>query len=88
MFQDMLWRSWGWLLILSLASTAIAFSVTQGIAGPLAGAAILFLAYMKARLILARYLGLAESPSWYRGFKLVIGGYMILLLLIYLIPEI
>ncbi len=74
-------------MILSLTTTAIAYSVTRGIAGPIAGAAILFLAYMKARLILARYLGLAEAPSWYRGFNLVIGGYMLLLLLLYLLPE-
>lgn len=86
--QDRLWRSWIWLLVLSLASTALALSITAGIAGPLAGAAILFLAYMKARLILARYLSLAEAPTWYRGFRLVIGGYMLLLLALYLIPEI
>lgn len=87
MLQDRLWRSWIWLLLLCLTSTAVALSVTAGIAGPLAGAVILFLAYMKARLILARYLGLAEAPTWYRGFKLAIGGYMLLLLALYLSPE-
>ena len=88
MLRDRLWRSWIWLLGLSLASTATALSVTAGIAGPLAGVVILFLAYMKSRLILSRYLGLAEAPTWHRGFNLVIAIYMLLLLALYLIPEI
>lgn len=87
MLRDRLWRSWIWLLVWSLASTAIAVAITQDLAGASAGAAILLLAYLKARLILARYLGLAEAPSWFSGFKLAIGGYMLLLLLLYLIPE-
>lgn len=88
MLRDRLWRSWVWLLLLSLASTVVAVIVASGAAGSLAGAVILFLAYMKARLILSCYLGLVEAPTWYRGFKLVIGGYMILLLVLYLVPVI
>ncbi|TQV78540.1 cytochrome C oxidase subunit IV family protein [Denitrobaculum tricleocarpae] len=83
-FQNRLWWCWVWLLTLSLTTTAIAYFVTRGITGPIAGAAILFLAYMKARLILARYLGLAEAPSWYRGLNLLIAIYMVLLLALYL----
>ncbi|MEX3007834.1 cytochrome C oxidase subunit IV family protein [Hoeflea sp. TYP-13] len=83
---DVLWRSWGWLLALSFGSTAAALAVDTGDAGHVAGAAILMLAYFKARLILSHYLGLAEAPFWLRGFNLAIGLFMALLLALYLIP--
>ncbi|WP_282610957.1 hypothetical protein [Pelagibius sp. Alg239-R121] len=72
---------------MSLASTVAAFSVSAGLAGPFAGSVILLLAYLKARVVLAQYLGLSAAPFWYRGFKLVIGGYMLLLLSLYVIPN-
>ncbi|NIA69714.1 nitric oxide reductase F protein [Pelagibius litoralis] len=83
---DSLWRGWAGLLILSLASTLAAQWVGAGIATPLIGALILALAYFKARLILSRYLGLAATPFWNRGFGMVLGGYMAGLLVLYLIP--
>ena len=88
MIRDILWRSWAWLLALSLASTAAALAVESGGSSRLAGAVILLLAYLKARLILANYLGLAGAPSWLRGFNLVIGLFMALLLALYLIPAV
>ena len=87
LFYDPLCRAWAWLLLLSLLSTAAALSVSAGLAGPLAGAAILALALLKARLILARYLGLSRTPYWRRGFDWVLGGYMLGLLTLYLIPA-
>ncbi|GAB4361573.1 MAG: hypothetical protein Kow00114_16180 [Kiloniellaceae bacterium] len=84
MLHDTLWRSWIFLALLSLASTALAQLDASGIVQAIAGAAILTLAYFKARLILGRYLGLAEAPYWYRGFNLVTALYMILLLALYL----
>ena len=87
MTRDPLLRSWCLLLGFSLASTAAAISVDAGLLGPLAGTVILVLAYLKARLILANYLGLAGAPFWRRGFNLAIGLYMMLLMALYLIPE-
>lgn len=82
--RDTLWRAWIALALLSLASTAIAQWDTAGAAQAVAGAAILTLANLKARLILSRYLGLASAPYWQRGFNLVIALYMGLLLALYL----
>ncbi len=88
MTRDPLWRSWSLLLLFSLASTAAALSIEAGLNAPLAGVMILVLAHLKLRIILADYLGLSTAPFWLRGFKLVIGLYMLLLLGLYLIPEI
>lgn len=85
--NDSLWRAWAWLLLLSLASTGAALTVEAGFAGPLAGAAILAFGYLKARIILNRYLGLARTAFWRRGFSLVLGVYMLMLLGLYLIPS-
>lgn len=80
-------RAWLVLLALSAGSTALAIAVGAAPSGPLAqalGAAILGLAWTKARIVLARYLGLAAAPSWLRGFELVLGLYAALLLGLYL----
>jgi hypothetical protein len=81
-------RAWFWLMALSLATTALSLAVRHMPVPALAGAAILAIAYLKARLILASYLGLAATPFWRRGFDLAIGAYVILLLALYLVPEI
>lgn len=82
-------RAWIWLLALSLGSTVIASLVgtdrLEGPALPLAGAAILVLSWAKARIILDRYLGLAQAPFWHRGFSTVLGLYALGLLALYLI---
>jgi len=86
MLRDSLWRAWIALAVLSLASTALAQWDLAGLAQAVAGAAILTLAFFKARLILGRYLGLAAAPYWQSGFNLVIALYMGLLLALYLLP--
>ncbi|MGO4908060.1 hypothetical protein ACEN2J_06955 [Pseudorhodobacter sp. W20_MBD10_FR17] len=44
---------------------------------------ILLLAWAKARIIAARYLGLAQAPTYLRGFSLVLALFMAGLLGIY-----
>jgi hypothetical protein len=89
MHPDTITRAWIWLVALSLGSTAIAATVSagqvSGLGVTLAGSAILALAWAKARIILARYLGLAQAPFWHRGFSVVLGLYCIILLGLYLI---
>lgn len=81
-------RAWGLLLALSAASTGLAVAVTGGqLAGPAlsgAGAAILILAWAKARTILNAYLRLNEAPGFRRGFGLTLALYAGLLLALYL----
>ncbi len=78
----------GWLALLglSLCSTAISlWSFGATWQGP-AGAIILILAWLKARVILGRYLGLSAAPFWARGFGIALALYCALLLGLYLIP--
>lgn len=81
-------RAWALLLALSAASTGLAVAVTSGhITGAAlstAGAAILILAWAKARLILNAYLRLSEAPAFRRGFGLTLALYAALLLALYL----
>ena len=39
------------------------------------------------RLILTRYLGLANAPFWRRGFDVTLGLFVLLLLALYLVPA-
>jgi len=84
MLRDPLWRAWAALAVLSLLSTALTQLQDDAWLRAAAGTAILVLGYVKARLILGRYLGLAAAPYWYRGFTLVIALYMAGLLALYL----
>lgn len=87
--QPPLLRAWIWLMALSLGATAVAGALARGaVAGhgtTVAGAVILALAWAKARLILDRYLGLAEAPFWRRGMALVLAIYCLGLLGLYLL---
>ncbi len=80
-------RAWLMLLALSAASTALSVAVGAGaLAGPsatLGGAAILTIAWAKARTILNAYLRLADAPAFRRGFGLTLGLYALLLLGLY-----
>lgn len=49
-------------------------------------AAILLLALLKARLILARYLDLVRAPGWLAGATLVLAIWTLLAFAIYLAP--
>lgn len=61
--------AWVWLMLLSSASAALAAS---GIGGAALIAAALGLAGLKARIILAHYLGLAQAPAILSGFTLAL----------------
>lgn len=87
MTSDPLLRAWLGLLALSVASTVLSVAVPAAAPGmvlTLSGAAILALAWLKARLILARYLGLAAAPFWLRGFEITFALYTALLLALHL----
>ncbi|RKF13507.1 nitric oxide reductase F protein [Roseovarius spongiae] len=83
---DKLTFAWISLLVLSGATTIVAELVNLGFDPRVTGTLVLFLALMKARIILARYLGLAEAPSWRRGFNLALSLFCLLLLGLYLGP--
>ena len=85
MTRDPLFRAWFWLVLLSAASTAVALNLTE-LQVTVAGTIILTLAWLKARMILSRYLGLAAVPPIARGFGLVLALYMLVALGLYLIP--
>jgi len=61
-----------WIALLALSAITTTLAVVQP--------ALTVLAWLKARVILARYLGLAAAPDWLRGFNLVLALYAILLL--------
>ncbi len=84
---DPLSRAWLALIALSAGSTAVAALVAMDLHRAAAGAAILLLAWLKSRVILSRYLGLAQAPGWRRGFNLVQGLFCLLLLTLFLIPA-
>ena len=68
--------AWLLLVALSAGSTAAAMGGMSG--APLA-MFVLALAWGKARLILNRYLGLAQAPAIARGFALVLALFVLLL---------
>lgn len=73
-----------WIILLALSALTTALAVAQpaltGWAIPACSSVLLGLAWLKARVILARYLGLAAAPDWLRGFNLVLALYAGLLL--------
>lgn len=81
-------KAWLLLLALSGASTMLSVAVSRGAlaggAATLGGAAILALAWAKARTILNAYLRLDEAPAFRRGFGLTLALYALLLLGLYL----
>ena len=86
MISNTLIRAWVWLLVLSIGSTGAAIAITTGNGVTLAGCLILGLAWAKARIILADYLGLAQAPFWRRGFNLVLDLFILVALGLFLIP--
>lgn len=79
-----LMRAWIALIVLSLCSTVFARVALPWPA--VTGAAILTLAWLKARIVLGRYMGLAAVPAWRRGFDICLGLACLLFLGLYLIP--
>ena len=78
----------GWLALLcfSLASTLISIWSVPPNWQAVSGTAIILLAWLKARVILGRYLGLAQSAFWSRGFNTSLAFFCVVLLLLYLVP--
>lgn len=86
--RDRLLRGWAALVALGAGTGLAALGIEAGLWAPPLGAAILTLAWLKARLILARYLGLDEAPAWRRGFDTAVAAFLLLLLGLYLVPAI
>lgn len=78
--------AWFQLLLLSAASVLLATGLVESAGVALTGSLVLLLAWLKARVILSSYLGLAQAPTWRSGFNLVLGLFCLLLLLLYLVP--
>ena len=76
--------TFAWLALLAL-SFASALLTMLALPPEIVGGGILLLALAKARVILARYLDLADSPAWLRGFTLVLAGFSILVFALYLV---
>lgn len=78
-----------WLILLALSGASVAVSQLEGSNVPIAviGATIFLFAWIKARVILLRYLGLSAAPAWAAGFTWVLGLYGFIMLTLYLIPE-
>lgn len=75
MTRDPLLLAWGALVALSLAGARLTLWPPGAAFGPLA----LLLGFLKGRIILHRYLGLAQAPRWRRGFDLVLAAFCALL---------
>ncbi|MBG6205168.1 nitric oxide reductase NorF protein [Labrenzia sp. EL_13] len=85
---DTITRAWFDLLFLSAASVLIAAGFTETLGAGATGGLVLVFAWMKARVILSRYLGLWQAPIWLSGFNWALGLFCLLLLGLFLIPEI
>ncbi len=81
-----IYRAWGRLVALSLASTMLSRPEIWAIWPACAGVLVLLLAWLKARIILAHYLGLAEAPSWRGGFYFVLAMFCLIMLGLFLVP--
>jgi Prokaryotic Cytochrome C oxidase subunit IV len=88
MRTDPILRAWLSLLVLSAASVVAALVAGMGFGESVVGVLVLLFAWMKARVILARYLGLWQAPSWQSGFNWVLGLFCLLLLGLYLAPVV
>lgn len=86
MMNRTLMHTWIWLIALSGGSAIVAYVASHGVDRRITGAVILTLALFKARLILSRFLGLAQATGWLSGFSWVIGLVGVLILGLYLIP--
>ncbi|GAB2187854.1 hypothetical protein [Roseibium sp. LAB1] len=78
--------AWIALLGLSAATVLVTTGGTGHFSPGLFGGLLLLLAFIKARIILSRYLGLWQAPVWLSGFSWVIGFYCLLLLALYVAP--
>ena len=84
---DPLLRAWITLIALSAGATALALirPALGQVADAAAGAVILGLAWLKARVILGRYLGLDAVPGARRAFGVVLGFFTAAALALFLL---
>ncbi|MES0810496.1 hypothetical protein ABLO27_13515 [Roseibium sp. SCPC15] len=80
-------RAWLVLLFLSGASVLAAVLAGASVSASTIGVFVLVFAWMKARVILSRYLGLWQAPAWLAGFNWALGLYSLLLLVLFLVPA-
>ncbi|WP_254443464.1 cytochrome C oxidase subunit IV family protein [Ruegeria atlantica] len=80
MVNNPLIKAWFALLGLSLGSALLTMTPVPP---AVMGGGILLLALIKGRIILARYLELAHSPAWLRGFTIVLTGFAVLIFGLY-----
>lgn len=78
--------AWLALVGLSLGSTLLSLPFMARAPAGVLGLGVLLIAGMKARIILTRYLGLADAPFWRRGFDISLALFCTLLLGLYLAP--
>jgi hypothetical protein len=71
-------EAWAALLLLSLGTVLLTAADVSGRGRTLLAAGVLVLAGLKARVILARYLGLTGSRFWTGAFDLAIGAFLVL----------
>lgn len=86
--RNPIFRAWVLLVVLSAASVLGALAVGAGVNEHLVGSLVLLLAWLKARVILSRYLQLWRAPVWKAGFNWVLGVFCLVLLGLYLAPAI
>ncbi len=77
--------AWVGLVAAGLGTTLVTLLPRADIGGRIAAASVLALAGLKSAIILRRYLGLAASAFWTRGFDLVIGLFLLLAYGLYLL---
>jgi len=80
--RDLL-QAWIGLVVLSMGTVLLATVGTSGAAAIFVVLGVLVLAGLKARVILAYYLGLAPSRFWMRLFGMVIGLFLALCFALY-----
>ena len=78
--------AWVSLIGLSIMSTALTFPALATYWPTASGLSVLVLAWLKARIILARYLGLATAPRWQSGFNRALGAVFLAFMALYLVP--
>lgn len=87
MTRKSLYIAWGALIGLSTGSTLLTADTIWAQWPAVTGIAVLLLAWQKARIILTRYLGLADAPTWRRGFDFALAVLCLLMLGLYLTPQ-
>lgn len=65
-----------WIALMGLSALATSLAVFGGGAS-WAVMVILAAAWIKARIVLRSYLGLAQAPAWSRGFSVVLAFFMV-----------